>query len=152
MRASDFFLSVLVSACVAAGVTYGMHHYGIGIPTKAAPPPAVSAAPPAIVEVPNVVGLRPDQARGLLESRGLLLLLDQEREDARVEAGKICQQTPLEGSRTQRGEAVRAIIARAVETVPVPALLGRSANKAKELLSQAGLVSGNLRYKANENR
>lgn len=145
MKASDFVFSVLVSGGVAAGVTYGMHHYGIGIPTN-------SAAPPAIVEVPSVIGLRPDQARGLLESRGLLLLLDQEQEDTRVEPGKICEQTPLEGSRTQRGQAVRAIIARAPETVSVPTVVGRSASKAKELLIQAGFAPGNVHYKANENR
>src|SRR5260370_38190155 len=105
-----------------------MHRYGIGMATRSAAP-AAPPEPPAIVEVPSVIGLRPDQARGLLESRGLLLLLDQEREDARVEPGKICQQTPLEGSRTQPGEAVDPSIVRAVETVAGAPLVGRRRTK-----------------------
>src|SRR6185312_12995317 len=51
------------------------------------------------VDVPSLAGLTPDQARGLLEPRGLLLILDEERPDERAAPGTLIDQRPLAGSR-----------------------------------------------------
>jgi serine/threonine-protein kinase len=151
MRTSSFVLTVLVAAAVAAIVTFEMHQYGIGTEGRAVQTRAESP-PPTVVDAPNLVGLRPEQARPLLESRGLRLVIAREQEDAQAEAGKISRQEPLEGSRLQRGDGIRVVLARPVETTTVPSVIGRSSTKAKELLTQAGFVLGNVRYQSNEER
>jgi serine/threonine-protein kinase len=149
MKWSQFFLSIITSAIVAAGVTYGMLHRGVAIGLAST---VRGSDPSGVVDTPGLVGLKPEQARALLEARGLLLVLDQEQPDTHVEPGKICRQEPLEGSRLRRGETVRAALARAPDLVPVPSVVGRSASKAKELLSQAGFTPGEVRYQSNLDR
>ena len=73
------------------------------------------------VDVPSLGGLTPDQARGLLEPRGLLLILDEERPDERAAPGTLIEQRPLAGSRMRRGEDVHASVAKAVR---MPKLVG----------------------------
>jgi serine/threonine-protein kinase len=149
MKPLNLMLSLLLSALVAAGVTYGMNRYGItfGFATAAKGSEAAAA-----VDAPSLIGLRPDQARALLEARGLLLLIDQEQPDPRVEPGKICRQEPLEGSRLRRGDSVRADVSRAPDAGAVPTVVGRSAARAREILGQAGFNIGELRYQSNEDR
>ena len=151
MRAADVVLTALTSAAVAAAVSYGMNHGRLGLtPTEAAPP--AQPAPQALVDVPALRNLRAADARALLDPLGLLLTIEQETEDAQVEPGRIRQQTPLEGSRVRRGEAVRVQIARAPTTVPAPTVTGVSSSKAKEVLQQSGLAVGKLQYRDNEDR
>src|SRR5262249_59197238 len=86
------------------------------------------------------------------EARGLLLTIAEEKESPQVEPGKISQQNPLDGSRVRRGETVRVDVARAPATIPVPNVVGRSASKAKEILSQAGFTLGAVQYRSNDDR
>jgi|SRR5215831_11463205 len=145
MKASDLFVSVVVAALVAAGTAYAMNRYNLGKGPQA-------PAPLATVEAPDVLGLRAEQAKTLLETRGLLLVLGQEQESAQVEPGKVVHQEPLAGSRLRGGESVRVAVARAPQTVAVPPVVGRGASKAKELLTQAGLVPGTVQYRSDEDR
>jgi serine/threonine-protein kinase len=105
-----------------------------------------------LVDVPALRNLRPPEARAVLDPLGLLLTIEQESEDTQVEPGRIRQQSPLEGSRVRRGEAVRVQIARAPTTLPAPNVTGVSPSKAKEALQQAGLAVGKLQYRDNEDR
>ena len=57
MKGTSLFVSAIVSAAVAAGMVYGMNHYDIGIGTVS------NAAKPVLSDVPDLVGLRQDQAR-----------------------------------------------------------------------------------------
>ena len=83
--------------------------------------------------------MTPDQARGLLEPRGLLLILDEERPDERVAAGTLIDQRPLAGSRLRLGEDVHAAVAKAVR---MPKLVGLSVDAAREALEQLKLKPG----------
>ena|SRR5215470_2263214 len=143
MKSSEFIGVVVLSGLVSASVSYGMH---VRQTQK-----SQSAAADS-VEVPPVVGVRPDQARTLLEARGLLLTIAEEKENQQVEPGKICQQNPLEGSRVRRGETVTVGVARAPGTLQVPNVVGRSAPKAQEMLRQAGFTPGALQYRSNDDR
>jgi len=94
-------------------------------------------------EVPPLVGLSPDQARGLLEPRGLLLALDGEKPDLTVAAGSIAEQNPLGGSRLKRGESVHAMLARR-QALQVPNLAGMTADQARAALDRVKLKTGKI--------
>src|SRR3954451_14337273 len=69
------------------------------------------AAPTAgAVEVPNVVGVRLEQARDLLKGKGLLISISEEREDATHAPGSIITQNPLAGSETQPATTVQVVL------------------------------------------
>ena len=91
------------------------------------------------VDVPSLSGLTPDQARGLLEPRGLLLILDEERPDERAAPGTLIDQRPLAGSRLRRGEDVHAAVAKAVR---MPKLTGLTVDAARDALDQIKLKPG----------
>jgi eukaryotic-like serine/threonine-protein kinase len=91
------------------------------------------------VDVPSLSGLTPDQARGLLEPRGLLLILDEERPDERAAPGTLIDQRPLAGSRLRRGEDVHAAVAKAVR---MPKLVGMTVDAARDALEQLKLKPG----------
>jgi serine/threonine-protein kinase len=146
MKITEFIGIVALSAIVSAGVSYGMNL------RRSHQPVAAETVATETVEVPSVVGVRTEQARTLLEARGLLMSIAEEKENPQVEPGKICEQNPLDGSRVRRGETVRVDIARAPVTIPVPNVVGRSAPKAKEIISQAGLTLGAVHFRSNDDR
>ena len=163
MNASHFVLVILTSAVVSAGVAIGVNRLQLGVP-EAPPPVAVAPAPappppapkspaePAPVDVPDIVGMTPEQARAALDPRGLLLVLDAEREDAQAPAGKIVVQAPLGASRVAPGTAIHASVAKAPATVAVPDVRGRSLSRARELATKAELTIGAVRYTFDEDR
>lgn len=133
-RAATFATAILVSLLTSAAVSYGVLRY-----FAAAPAPA----PTGPIDVPSVVGLKPDQARQILDPRGLLLMLSEEREDAKVEAGAICEQKPLAGSQAPRGTPVQAVVSRGpAPRAEVPPLQGGTAEAAAAQLQAAGLRVG----------
>jgi serine/threonine-protein kinase len=126
------FVTVLVAAVVSAGTYVVMHLY------------VAPALPVATEEVPPLIGLSPEQARGLLEPRGLLLVLDGERVDDKVPAGTVSEQHPLGGSRVRRAGEVHCSLARAGEPLRVPKLAGLTLDAAREALHQAKLKAGRV--------
>ena len=102
----------------------------------------VGGVPAEEAEVPPLAGLRPDQARRLLEPRGLLFVIAEQREDVKAEAGTIVQQTPLEGSRLKRGAEVRVVLATGATKVEVPPLARLPLAGAMQALASAGLKLG----------
>jgi serine/threonine-protein kinase len=120
--------TVVLSAVVSAAMWLLMQ-YVVG------PHLPVSAS-----EVPPLVGLSTDQARGLLEPRGLLLALDGEKPDATVAAGSISEQKPLGGSRLRRGESVHAILAK--QALQVPNVVGMTPDQARAALDKVKLKAG----------
>jgi serine/threonine-protein kinase len=142
MKIGEFIGVMVGAAVVSAGVSYGMN-------LRSAHPAQQAVAD--TVEVPSVVGVSPEQARTLLETHGLLVAIASEKEDTKVDPGRICDQSPLEGSRVRRGETVRVEVARASPTIVVPNVVGRSAAKAKEL-TQAGFAPGATQYRSNDER
>jgi beta-lactam-binding protein with PASTA domain len=100
------------------------------------------------VDVPSLSGLTPDQARGLLEPRGLLLILDEEHPDEHAPPGTLVDQRPLPGSRLRRGEDVHAAVAKAVK---IPKLAGLTLDAAREALDQLRLKPGAVTEVPNPN-
>jgi len=116
----------MVAAGVAAGITYLLVRGGSG----------------ESVDVPPLVGLRPEQARALVEARGLLLVINEEKEDPRVQPGQIAEQRPLEGSRVHKGESITAALAKAASSVKVPDVTGLPVAEARARMEAAKLAVG----------
>jgi beta-lactam-binding protein with PASTA domain len=94
------------------------------------------------VEIPSLLGIRPEQARELLKGRELLLTLSGEHEDSKFPAGSISSQTPLPGSQAPRGTAVQAVVSRGLGQVQVPNLVGLRPEDALRQLAASGLQPG----------
>jgi eukaryotic-like serine/threonine-protein kinase len=129
VAAREVVISSVVAAGVAAGVYFGLQALKGGGQT---------------VEVPPLIGLRPDQARGLLDDRGVLLVLNEEKEDPRFQPGQIAEQHPLEGSRVHRGDSVSVTVVKAAATVKVPDVTGQTLGEAKLRLELAKLSAGRI--------
>jgi beta-lactam-binding protein with PASTA domain len=99
------------------------------------------ARPAELVEVPSLVGLRPEQAREVLRGRDLVLSPAGERDDPRVAPGTVSGQAPQPGAQSARGAAVQVVVARA--TGPqVPNLTGVRGEDAVRQLATVGLQVG----------
>lgn len=122
-------LTILLSVAFTTATYLGMHFV------------VQPRLPVHAVDVPSLSGLTPDQARGLLEPRGLLLILDEERPDERAAPGTLVDQRPLAGSRLRRGEDVHAAVAKAVR---VPKVVGMTLDAARDALDQVKMKPGAL--------
>ncbi|HUS63037.1 MAG TPA: PASTA domain-containing protein, partial [Kofleriaceae bacterium] len=129
---SSATLTALWSAAVSALMFLVMYYF-------VAPRLPVTAA-----EVPPLVGLSPEQARGLLEPRGLLLAIDGEVATSAVPAGSLAEQRPLGGSRLRRGDEVHATLARAAAPLAVPTVAGMTVDAAKEAIGKLKLKVGRV--------
>jgi len=98
--------------------------------------------PVTTVEVPPLVGLSAEQARGLLEPRGLLFVIDGERHDDKVAPGTVAEQRPLGGSRLKRGDEIHAQLAKAAPPLGVPEVTGMTVEQARVALEKAKLKVG----------
>lgn len=135
-------LSLLISLVVSAAVHVTLREV---LPPKAVPagPAALAATPSEPVDVPSLLGVDLAQARGLLDPKGLLLSVDGDREDP-APAGSIVLQSPLGGSRLQRGDTVHATVSRGQPRARVPDVVGQDADAATRALTGAGLAAGGV--------
>jgi len=133
MAMKDLLGSAVVAAVVAAATTFALQR---------------TVLQREAVEVPSVLGLPAQSARALIESRGLMFVVGEEREDAKIPAGSIVGQRPLEGSRIERGQTVEVALAKAFALVKAPALAGLTLADAKTRIEAAKLVVGKLAEEA----
>lgn len=131
--------SALTAVVVSAGTFFALRALG---PDR--------ASESSLVEVPPLAGLRPDQARTLLDPRGLSLVVSEGRADPKVEAGQILQQSPIEGSKVKKGSEVRAILSTGQARVEVPSLGRMPLSGAMQILSSAGLRVGEVKRQTSE--
>jgi beta-lactam-binding protein with PASTA domain len=94
------------------------------------------------IEVPSLLGVRPEQGRELLAGRGLLLTLSGEQEDSKFPAGTIGTQMPLPGSMAPRGTSIQAVVSRGMGQVQIPNLAGLRPEDALRQLATLGLQPG----------
>lgn len=104
----------------------------------------------AVVDLPNIVGMTAADAREALKARGLLILLEAERDDLKIPAGSIAEQAPLPGSQLHRGATVKVVVSRGARQVAIPNVMGQTTEVAARLLAAAGLATGATRSAAAE--
>lgn len=121
--------SAVVAAVVAAGTTFALQH---------------TVLQKEAIEVPSVLGLPVQSARALVENRGLMFVVGEQREDVRTPAGNIVAQRPMEGSRIEKGHALEVVVAKAPAPIKMPGLVGLPLADAKQKLETAKLVVGKV--------
>jgi eukaryotic-like serine/threonine-protein kinase len=129
MAMRDLLGSAVVAAVVAAGTTFALHQ---------------TVLQRQAAEVPSVLGLPGQSARALIESRGFMFVVGEEREDAKAAAGNVVAQRPLEGSRIERGQTVEVVVAKAPAPVKAPAVAGLVLAEAKHRIEAAKLTVGKV--------
>ena len=129
MATRDVVVSAVVSAVVAATTTFVLQR---------------TVLQKDAAEVPSVLGLPAQSARSLIESRGFMFVVGEEREDGKVAAGNIAAQKPLEGSRIERGGIVEVVLAKAPALVKAPALSGMLLADARARIEAAKLTAGKI--------
>jgi beta-lactam-binding protein with PASTA domain len=129
MAFRDVAVSAVVAAVVSAGTTYALNR---GILQKEA------------IEVPSVIGLPVQSARALIEGKGLMFVVGEEREDAKTPPGSIVAQKPLQGSRIEGGQSVDVVVAKAFAPVKAPNLVGGTLADARQRLEAVKLVVGKV--------
>ncbi|MDX3310343.1 Stk1 family PASTA domain-containing Ser/Thr kinase [Streptomyces sp. NPDC054884] len=90
------------------------------------------------VDVPDVTGDDPDDARAELEEAGLTVKVATEQVNSEVDKGKVAAQTPRADSQLAVGDAVTLTLSKGPEMVEVPNVVGASVDDAKSLLEQSG--------------
>jgi len=111
----------------------------------------VVARAPTVVKVPGVVGLPLGEARTRLEKAHLTVSSVVEQPHPTLGVGMVIAQT-LDGAEVRAGTGVELKVSKGADTVTVPAVVGKSLTKAKDLLTQAGLTLGQVRHASDDDR
>lgn len=93
---------------------------------------------PSRVLVPNLVGKTESEARELVESSGLSLVLESKDVDQLDQDGKVLTQQPASGTAVPRMSVVTLVMGRGPEGVAVPDLVGKTRSEAEDELVRLG--------------
>ncbi len=147
---NDYFKMFLIALVTSVAsqlllTPYIMRLQGLG---GAAAGPAVSRSEPSAAAVaqngaedlaaPNLEGMTVDDARARWRDKGLVIIEDGERSATDADPGTIVQQRPSPGAELSRNKEIRVVVAKASAELAVPDVLGKSAEKARSALIDAG--------------
>ncbi|MFC9112417.1 Stk1 family PASTA domain-containing Ser/Thr kinase [Streptomyces sp. NPDC057092] len=90
------------------------------------------------VDLPDVTGDDPEDARAELEEAGLKVEIASERVTSEHDAGTVARQTPGAGGQAAEGDTVTLTLSKGPEMVEVPDVVGDSVDEAREKLEGAG--------------
>jgi beta-lactam-binding protein with PASTA domain len=96
------------------------------------------------VQVPKLVGLTPAEVQQQLDSRGLMLRLENGFYSAEVPAGRVLSQLPPPGTAVRQGWEVRVSQSLGPQRVSVPDVIGQSQRVAELNLHRRGLQVGSV--------
>ncbi len=100
----------------------------------------------SVATVPQVVGMKKDDAKKKLSDAGYEPVEYEVRFDEKGIEGTIVRQTPEGGEETKPGRKIYLIISGGKEMAVVPDLRGRSLRDAKMMLLKANMTVGNIAY------
>lgn len=132
-KASSVFLFTTVLLLVALGVVFAGYAYLSRVSAK-------------YVEVPKLIDLNVEEAKKILEERGLKLKIAGKEYSSTYEEGKIIKQMPSPGQKLEKGREVKVVISLGERPVNVPDLIGKSELEAGQILGELGLRIGNVSY------
>jgi eukaryotic-like serine/threonine-protein kinase len=110
------------------------------------------ARPPVLVKVPNVVGQLLGEAKTRLEKARLIVSNTVDQPHPTLGVGMVIAQNVPEGAELRAGSGLELKVSKGADSISVPSVTGKSLSKAKDLLTQAGLVAGQVRYGSNDDR
>lgn len=91
------------------------------------------------IEVPQIIGLSQEEAKKLLESKGLKMEIVGENPDDKYPEGSIVSSHPGVGEKVEKGKEVRVIISGGVEKLKAPNIKEIDKNAAENILKSFGL-------------
>jgi beta-lactam-binding protein with PASTA domain len=97
-------------------------------------------------DVPDLQGLRLDEAKSALKERGLELRVIREEYSLKSSPGTIISQFPEPGSRVKKGRRIRVVLSKGGEKATVPELTGMTLRQAELTLEARGLLIGEPIY------
>jgi beta-lactam-binding protein with PASTA domain len=92
------------------------------------------------IEVPDLIGVRPEEAKRVLRRRRLNLVVAGEKHDPTVPRGTLCAQVPEAGSTVKSGRNIRALLSLGTRRMTMPSLAGLPLDHARVVLSNADLA------------
>jgi beta-lactam-binding protein with PASTA domain len=96
------------------------------------------------IEVPDLIGLRPEEAKRLLKRSHLNLVVEGEKCEATIPKGALCAQTPEAGSSVKSGRNICALVSLGTRQMTMPSLAGLPLDHARVVLSNADLALRNV--------
>ncbi|GGX39987.1 serine/threonine protein kinase [Streptomyces chartreusis] len=90
------------------------------------------------VDVPDVTGEDPADARAELEEAGLKVKIASARVNSEFDAGQVAQQSPAEGKQAAEGDTVTLTLSKGPEMIEVPDVVGDNVDDATTELKAAG--------------
>ncbi|MFJ8633529.1 Stk1 family PASTA domain-containing Ser/Thr kinase [Streptomyces sp. NPDC093568] len=90
------------------------------------------------VDVPDVTGEDPADARAELEEAGLKVKIAAARVNSEFDAGQVAQQSPAEGRQAAEGDTVTLTLSKGPEMIEVPDVVGDNVDDARAELEAAG--------------
>ncbi len=93
---------------------------------------------PRQVEVPEVVGLKEDEAIQAIEDAGFVAKGLADQPSSKVPIGSVMKQSPAAGEMVDEGSQIEYVVSRGVETVAVPNVVGKKRSTAESTLKDAG--------------
>lgn len=100
---------------------------------------------PGDTVVPDLRGSTTEQARAIVESRQLLLIVGGEEESTEYGVNQVCRQTPLPGSVVKSRSAITVFMSKGAQYVVIPDLSGTGLSEATVQLSNLGLTIGEVK-------
>ncbi|MGW0208526.1 Stk1 family PASTA domain-containing Ser/Thr kinase [Streptomyces sp. NPDC003233] len=97
------------------------------------------------IDVPDVTGDDPADARQQLTDAGLKVRIAPQQVNSEYDKGKVAQQSPGDGSQAAEGDTVTLTLSKGPEMIEVPDVVGDSVDDAHKALEGAG-------FKVNEDR
>ncbi|MCU0606884.1 MAG: PASTA domain-containing protein [Candidatus Edwardsbacteria bacterium] len=92
------------------------------------------------LEVPDLKGLGPQQARDAAAAAGFELMAVGWKNEPALPESSVASQTPEARKMLRRGRHIRVVLVRGAELVDIPYLVGLTAGQAVNLLSRTGLT------------
>lgn len=94
------------------------------------------------VKVPNLLGMKVEEAESVLKERGLKLEIDKEVYSPTYGEGEIASQNPLDGMEIKKGQSVKVNISKGMEEGMVPDVTGKTLETATREIEDAGFTVG----------
>ena len=102
------------------------------------------------VEVPNVKGMKENQASLVIKNKGLFLLVTSQKDDQNYESGIILEQDPLPGFTVEKGSLVKVVVNAKASAMPgedaIPDVRGIQLMTAKEKIENSGYIVGKIEF------
>jgi len=97
------------------------------------------------IVVPDLLGSTVEQARVIVESRGLLVIIGGEEENEKFSANIICRQAPFPGSIVRNKSSITVFISKGSSQIVLPNYRNQSLAEATVNLSELDLKAGEVR-------